>query len=320
MKWFKHSSSLRNDPKVKRLIRKYGADGYTIYVCIVEMIADSLEPTGKIIPYLEEEIMDLALEFNIDSGKVKEILRFCREQNLLQENTAGVIFCFKLYYYVDEYFTKNAKNREKFIVRNKAIISSYKEGGLESMLLCINNLVPNAQSIIGQIKIDSPYLLQSSSRVAPDKLPLEEKRGEEIREDNNIKKINKKEKPQAHHYTGEPEKPKSKNIFTEITEYWNEKVPEQATPFTSLNMSLSSDIIVILEQTDIQIIKTAIDHYGQAYEHNKYRVAGFTNFMTMKNIEAWYPESSVENRNSDKKSKDDELTPEQLKTIEELTF
>lgn len=96
-------------------------------------------------------------------------------------------------------------------------------------------------------------------------------------------------------WTGE--KPKTtKSIFTEITEYWNQQVPKQATPFTAMNMSLSGDIITLLEQTEIEVIKTAIDHYGQAYEHNKYRVSGFTNFMTIKNVESWFPESSVENR------------------------
>ena len=106
-------------------------------------------------------------------------------------------------------------------------------------------------------------------------------------------------------YTGKENIPKNK--FSELTNYWNEKVPQQKTPFTAMNMSLSGDIITLLDNTDTETIKTAIDHYGLAYEHNKYRVAGFTNFMTIKNVETWFPESSVENRKpTEEKEKEDE--------------
>lgn len=185
MKWFKHSSSLRNDPKVKRLIRKYGSDGYAIYVSIVEMIADSLDPISKIIPFLEEDIMDIAIEFNIDSSRVNEVLDFCIDQGLLHENTNGMIFCFKLYSYVDEYFTKNQKNKEQFIKRNRAIITAYKEGGIESMLLSVQELNGQPQHLIGQIKITAPEQLQSNSRVRRDKLSQEEIRVDKIRGESN---------------------------------------------------------------------------------------------------------------------------------------
>ncbi len=108
--------------------------------------------------------------------------------------------------------------------------------------------------------------------------------------DYNLKKINKKEisSPLS-------KKQNSKNAFSEISEYWNEKVPQQKTPFTELNMSLSHDLIELLDSTNLDTIKTSIDHYSEAYDFNDFPVKGFTNFMTKKNVENWYPESSVSN-------------------------
>ena len=191
MKWFKHAGTLRHDPKVKRLIREYGnSDGYCVYMVVVESISESLDPISKIIPFLEEDASDIAYEFKIDSDKVRRILDFCVKQGLLEESTTGYIFCFKLYKYVDEYFTKNKKNQEMHSARNREIINAYKNGGLAPMLLCLKELAPSYSNQIGQIKIDGLDQLQSQSRVSPDFVPLEEKRVEESR----IEEIREEEK------------------------------------------------------------------------------------------------------------------------------
>ena len=76
MKWFKHAGTLRHDPKVKRLIREFGSDGYCVYMVVVESISESLDPISKIIPFLEEDASDIAYEFKIDSDRVYMLLLY----------------------------------------------------------------------------------------------------------------------------------------------------------------------------------------------------------------------------------------------------
>ncbi len=49
MQYFKHQANMRHDIKIKRLINKYGLEGYGLYNLIVESITESLstaEPTA----------------------------------------------------------------------------------------------------------------------------------------------------------------------------------------------------------------------------------------------------------------------------------
>jgi len=83
MKWFRHLSDLRYKPNVKRLIRKFGIEGYGLYVIIMESISHTLSETDP-LPDLKESAEDLADEFKIDIRKVEEITKFCINEELLE--------------------------------------------------------------------------------------------------------------------------------------------------------------------------------------------------------------------------------------------
>lgn len=196
MKWYKHLSGMRHDPKVRRLIRKYGSDGWTVYTVIVESIAESLDPISQIVPVLQETSEDIALEFSIDSRRVEEIVGYCVQQELLEADENGMVFCFKLYKYADDYFTKKQKNKESYADRNKQIIAAYKEYGVRDAIISILQTNPQAVRtlyFIGSYYRVTPELLRitsgkagyepgnskyigdsQNSGVAPDLLPQEE--------------------------------------------------------------------------------------------------------------------------------------------------
>lgn len=265
MKWFKHDSDASTDAKIKKLIIRHGAVGYAVYFHCLELIsADVKESNLTFELEHDSEIIADNLKIQGDGMNagvdiVNSIMRTIVNLNLFQ-SSGERIFCIKLAKRLDSSMTSNPKFRD---------------------------LIQKSHDIV---MIPSLY---SHDTVMQEETRLEEKRIEKT----NKEKNNKKEKAQFFEsYTGKENIRNSKNKFSELTKYWNKKVPKQATPFTAMNMSLSGDIITLLDNTDIEIIKTAIDHYGQAYDHNKYRVGGFSNFMTIKNVETWYPESSVDNR------------------------
>ena len=299
MKWFKHNGSLRNDPKVKRLIREYGSDGYAVYVAIIESIADSLDPMTKIIPFLEEEVSDIAYEFKIDSERVRKILDFCIKQGLLEESTTGYIFCFKLYKYVDEYFTKPQKNKELYANRNKEIINAYKQGGLHPMLLCLKELAPQFTDQIGQIKIDTPYQLATNSGVTPNKLSQEEIRIEENRVDKNRIEEEKNTKKEYFDYSQKPKYPnyqpstdKLSTAITKAIEHWNSK---ENLPSCKYSIFTLPDIANVKTKFDVfrdgEILK-AIDNLDVCYDKidPNYRPKAFHRFI-INSLDNWLDEA-----------------------------
>lgn len=291
MKWFKHDSDASTDAKIKKLIIRHGAIGYAVYFHCLELIsADVKESNLTFELEHDSEIIADNLKIQGDGMNagvdiVNSIMRTIINLNLFQ-SSGEKIFCIKLAKRLDSSMTSNPAFRQ---------------------------LIQKSHDLVMIPSVDSH-----------DTVMQEETRLEEIiKEETIIKEKEEKENEQPFEQFNPQHQRKqtAKNKFSDLTNYWNEKVPQQQTPFTALNMSLSGDIITLLDNTDISVIRIAIDHYGQAYEHNKYRVAGFTNFMTIKNVETWFPESSVENRKSGKEEKEPEkITEEQKKRIEEIEW
>lgn len=112
MKWFKHFSSMRLDTKIKRLINKFGIEGYGLYNYILECIAFNLE-ANKPVPEIEETAQDLAIELRMDTLKVEEIIRYCFELNLFELNKKNNrIMCLKLLNHLDNTLSSNPEIRK----------------------------------------------------------------------------------------------------------------------------------------------------------------------------------------------------------------
>jgi hypothetical protein len=93
---------MRHDTRIKRVIRKYGADGYAVYNFILESIAGNLDAKSP-IPDLEDTSEDIAHDLRLDTLRVQEIVSFCIEQDLFtQEDISGHIICLKMYKFLDD--------------------------------------------------------------------------------------------------------------------------------------------------------------------------------------------------------------------------
>lgn len=87
--YFSHDVDMRNDIRIKGLRRNYGHEGFSIYIMLLETLANC--------DYFEYKWDDnsaelLSFDFDITSDRLKEILSFLVRLNLIQEKN-GYIIC-----------------------------------------------------------------------------------------------------------------------------------------------------------------------------------------------------------------------------------
>lgn len=104
MKWFSHESKANRDMKMKKLLMKYGAEGYGLYWYCLEHICDEVEP--KLTFELEIDSEIIAHELSIDTLKVEEMMIFMVNLGLFEES-GGVITCLNLAKHLGTNCTKN---------------------------------------------------------------------------------------------------------------------------------------------------------------------------------------------------------------------
>lgn len=100
MKWFKHQSDMVDDPKMRRLIRKHGAEAYAVYNLVIERIVKRLDSESP-IPDLEETAEDIADMLRMDTVKVEEIMWTGISLGLFeQDEVSGRILAMKVYKFI----------------------------------------------------------------------------------------------------------------------------------------------------------------------------------------------------------------------------
>lgn len=110
MKWFKHESRANRDSKMRKLLMKYGFEGYGLYWYCVENICSDLEP--GLTFELEHDCEILAHEGGMDSARVQECMRFMVDLGLFDSGSDGVITCFRLAKFLGESGTRNTALRQ----------------------------------------------------------------------------------------------------------------------------------------------------------------------------------------------------------------
>lgn len=105
MRWLKHDTNARNDLKIKLLKKKFGAEGYGVYFQLLEIIGeyiekDNLDEWGMVNKF--HTIETLAEECGVTPEKLREILSFCNEKELLQKKN-NRLYCEKILDRLDEY-------------------------------------------------------------------------------------------------------------------------------------------------------------------------------------------------------------------------
>ena len=95
MKYFKHETRARNGKKLRKLLMKYGAEGYGLYWYIVELIGEPIDRNNLNFE-LEHDAEILGHDLKIDPMRVEEILRFMVSLGLLESAGNSQIYCFGL--------------------------------------------------------------------------------------------------------------------------------------------------------------------------------------------------------------------------------
>ncbi|NIW50573.1 MAG: DUF4373 domain-containing protein [candidate division Zixibacteria bacterium] len=110
MKWFKHDSDAHRDAKLKRIMMKYGMEGYGLYWHCVELIAGSVDQ-HNITFELEHDAEIIAHDTGIHYERVQEMMSYMVSLGLF-ENSAGTITCMKLAKRLDQSMTSSPELRK----------------------------------------------------------------------------------------------------------------------------------------------------------------------------------------------------------------
>lgn len=117
MNWFKHDTNASTDAKIKKLLLRYGTDGYAIYFHCLELIADTVNE-NNINFELEHDAEIIAdnLKVKGTSDKspidiVNEVMKYIIELGLFQASN-NKIFCLKMVKRLDTSMTSNPRFRK----------------------------------------------------------------------------------------------------------------------------------------------------------------------------------------------------------------
>lgn len=109
MKWFQHQSRAHTDAKLKKVLIKYGFQGYGLYWYCIENICLNLEP--RLSFDLEQDSEILAHEGKTDTRLVEEIMLYMVNIGLFEQSD-GVVFCRKLALYLGDNLTRNTNLKD----------------------------------------------------------------------------------------------------------------------------------------------------------------------------------------------------------------
>lgn len=86
MKWFKHDTDASNDPKIRKLKKKFGMVGYGVYFNLLELIARKMENDIENFGFLSDDWDDesLELEFGLDPNSVRTMFDYFCEIGLFE--------------------------------------------------------------------------------------------------------------------------------------------------------------------------------------------------------------------------------------------
>ena len=105
-------SNMRNDVKIRRVINRYGLQGYGLYNLILESITESLTSQSP-VPDLQETCEDIADFYHEDTAKVNEMVSVMINAGLFEiSELTGRVMCEKLYKFLETNQTRSLEIRE----------------------------------------------------------------------------------------------------------------------------------------------------------------------------------------------------------------
>ncbi len=124
MKWFMHQSQAHRDTKLKKVLMKFGAEGYGLYWYCLEQICADIDP--KLTFELEHDAEILAHELRIDTLKVQDMMVYMVNLGLF-ESADNYITCMRLARYLGDKNTRNPKLVEIIKDQKQALSSTVRD-------------------------------------------------------------------------------------------------------------------------------------------------------------------------------------------------
>jgi len=134
MKWFKHDTDANRNPKLEKVIMKYGADGYALYWLCLELIAAPIDKS-HITFELKHDCEVLGHRLHVDTLRIEEIMLYMVNIGLFEsDETKTRISCLALAEKIENSIVKNPhmkalqkdiKNGKKL---NYGLLESFKSG------------------------------------------------------------------------------------------------------------------------------------------------------------------------------------------------
>lgn len=115
MRWFKHDTSDRNRVEAKLIKAKFGAEGYGIYLALLEVIGEAIsEHNYKEWGHVDKmhDTETLAAECCVSVEKLKEFLKFCDERGIFEKRD-GRLYSGLIKLRLDEYAEKVKKKKTR---------------------------------------------------------------------------------------------------------------------------------------------------------------------------------------------------------------
>jgi hypothetical protein len=116
MKWFKHDTDASNDPKIRKLKKKFGMAGYGIYFNLLEIVARKMEDKVEEFGYLPVDWDDesLELEFGQSMDKLVPIIDYILELQLFERRgKQNRLYNSKIQGRCDDYTARILRNKPK---------------------------------------------------------------------------------------------------------------------------------------------------------------------------------------------------------------
>jgi len=149
MLWFKHSSDARNSLKLRKVRRKFGADGYAIYWFCLEAIAHDVDKDNLTFN-LKEDAETIGFELTIQEKRVNEIMIYMVDVGLF-ESSNNTITCLKLAERLDKSMTNSPKMRAWLGDKGKEKVS-------ESVMTLSDNVIESVDSVSTCAELDKNRL------------------------------------------------------------------------------------------------------------------------------------------------------------------
>lgn len=238
MQWFKHDADASTDAKIKKLVMRYGADGYAIYFHCIELIVGNLSEQN-ITFELEHDAEIIADNLKIQGtsdtapvDRVNQIMKYIVSLGLFEESN-GHITCYKILKRLDCSMTSNAKMR--------AIITGAKQSH-------------------DKVMINSDGVMQEENRI------------DKIRKDNNTQKA------KANYSKTPKEKISADKPDTVSQEVWGEYVSLRKQKRTTVTPLVVKGIEREAEKAGISLevaLTTCIERGWQGFKADWIKPSGY---------------------------------------------